>query len=176
VREALKKLEGEGFVQIVPRRGAFVTETSLDDMQDLYFTRSLLEGQAAYHAAERLSDDDLARLDHLMTEMTEAMAAHDYNGFMQANRRFHFIIYDATGSRYLSNMIHSLWDLAERYRYRYMFLKDQAAVIQDEHQEILDACHAHDRKRLRDAIVYHMNQTLEGVRGYILSANGQPER
>ena len=47
VREALKKLEGEGFVQIIPRRGAFVTKSSLDDMEDLYFTRSLLEGQAA---------------------------------------------------------------------------------------------------------------------------------
>ena len=170
VREALKKLEGEGFVQIVPRRGAFVSETSLDDMTDLYFTRSLLEGQAAYHAADRLTAADLAQLDGLMVQMGDALDKHDFARFMDCNRRFHFIIYDAAGSRYLANMIRSLWELAERYRYRYMFLKDQGPVIQGEHQQILDACHAQDKKALRDAIVYHMNQTLEGVRGYILHA------
>ncbi len=171
VREALKKLEGEGFVQIIPRRGAFVSETTLDDMEDLYFTRSLLEGQAAYHAAENLTGDHLAQLDALMRDMRDALDTHDYHRFMDCNRQFHFIIYNAAGSKYLSNMIEGLWDLAERYRYRYVFFKDQAAVIQDEHRQILDACHTHDKKQLRDTIIYHMNQTLQGVRGYILSAN-----
>src|SRR5207247_6020739 len=46
VREALKKLETEGFVHIVPRRGAFVTQTSISDLEDLYFARAEIEGQA----------------------------------------------------------------------------------------------------------------------------------
>lgn len=169
VREALKKLEGEGFIQIIPRRGAFVTETSLEDMQDLYFTRAILEGQAAYHGAEKLDSEGLAKLDGLMVVMDKALASHDYRDFMQANREFHFTIYDAAGSRHLSNMISNLWELAQRYRYRYVFLKDQVSVIQSEHQTILNACHTHDSKALRDAVVYHMNQTYEGVRGYIAS-------
>lgn len=169
VREALKKLEGEGFVQIIPRRGAFVTETSLEDMKDLYFTRALMEGQAAYHGAEKLSAADLKKLDKLMDDMAKSLAEHDYSRFMQANRDFHFIIYDAAGSKYLSNMIGTLWELAQRYRYRYVFFKDQAAVIQKEHQAILDACHERNSKALRDAVVYHMNQTYAGVRDYILT-------
>src|SRR5216684_3509714 len=59
IREALKKLDAEGFVQIIPRRGAFVTETSTHDMQELYLAREILEGEAAYHAAEKLSDAEL---------------------------------------------------------------------------------------------------------------------
>jgi DNA-binding GntR family transcriptional regulator len=169
VREALKKLEGEGFVRIIPRRGAFVTETSLDDIEDLYFARSLLEGQAAYHAAEKLTDERLTQLDRLVEEMNGVLEQHHYSAFIDYNRRFHFAIYEAAGSQYLANMIASLWELAERYRYRYLFLKDRAATIQAEHQAILDACHARDSKRLRDAIVYHMNQTLAGVRGYLLA-------
>ena len=51
-------------------------------------------------------------------------------------------------------MIASLWDLAERYRYRYVFFKDQGEVIQAEHKAILDACHAQDSKALREAIVF----------------------
>jgi DNA-binding GntR family transcriptional regulator len=125
VREALKMLEGEGFVQIVPRRGAFVTEASTDDMQDLYFTRQILEGQAAYHAASHLNDEHIVKLNQLFEDMGAALQAHDYHGFMEFNRQFHFVIYDAGGSRYLSNIIANLWELAERYRYRYVFLKDQ---------------------------------------------------
>ena len=168
VREALKKLEGEGFVQIIPRRGAFVAESSAEDMEDLYFARGMLEGQAAYHAAKNLTDADLAKLDQLFRTMGAALDVDDFAYFNQTNHDFHFIIYRAAGSKYLLSMITNLWDLALRYRHRYMFLKDQAAVIQAEHQTILDACHARDAKALRDAMTYHMHQTYVGVRRYVL--------
>jgi len=176
VREALKKLEAEGFVQIVPRRGAFVTQTSVDDMEDLYFARTILEGQAAYHGAEKITDADLDSLKSLMAQMGEALERHDFQRFMDCNRRFHFTIYDAAGSRYLSNMIGSVWELAERYRFRYIFFKDQASIIQGEHQAILDACIARDKDRLRDVIVHHMHQTLVGVRNYIISRQGETHK
>jgi DNA-binding GntR family transcriptional regulator len=167
VREALKKLEGEGFVQIIPRRGAFVTDTSIKDMEDLYFARSILEGQAGYHGAANITQEKLDQLDMLYNKVGLALESHDFGEFTNLNRHFHFIIYDSAGSTYLSGMIASLWDLAERYRYRYVFFKDQAEVIQAEHKKILDACHAHDPKALREAIIYHMNQTLGGIRSFV---------
>jgi DNA-binding GntR family transcriptional regulator len=173
VREALKKLEGEGFVHIIPRRGAFVSESSIADMEDLYFTRILLEGQAAYHAADKLTDDDLQKLDQLMVEMGKALQDRNYNYFSQTNHDFHFTIYNAAKSKYLVNMIANLWELAQRYRFRYVFMADQSPVIQAEHQAILDACHARDAKALRDAIVQHMNQTLAGVKKIIEAGNNQ---
>ncbi|MBC7809958.1 MAG: GntR family transcriptional regulator, partial [Burkholderiales bacterium] len=109
VREALKKLEAEGFVQIIPRRGAFVTETSLKDMENLYYARAILEGQTAYQAAEHISAEQLDELDRLIGQMTSALHQHDYAGFLTLNHRFHFIIYDAAGNTYLSNMILGLW-------------------------------------------------------------------
>src|SRR3954471_9429440 len=86
VRETLKKLEGEGFVQIIPRRGAFVTATSVKDMEQLYFARALLEGQAAYHAADKVKSQDFKRLDELVKVMEHALQAHDYTAFNTANR------------------------------------------------------------------------------------------
>ena len=175
VREALKKLEAEGFVQIIPRRGAFVTKTSPTDMEELYFARQILEGQAAYHGAENLTDEALARLSVLMEKMGEALKTHDLVTFMHCNHDFHFTIYEAAGNRYLLNMISGLWELAERYRYRYMFLRDQGQAIQSEHQAILDACYARDKARLRDAIAYHMHQTLAGVKAYMVAAPAHHE-
>src|SRR4051812_25569107 len=115
VREALKKLEAEGFVQIVPRRGAFVTKTSASDMDDLYFARQILEGQAAYHAVDKLTTEDLKALDDLTKQMDAALRKQDFASFMEHNRRFHFVIYEAANNRYMTNIISGLWDLAERY-------------------------------------------------------------
>ncbi len=167
VREALKKLESEGFVQIIPRRGAFVTNTSIKDMEDLYFARSIVEGQAGYHAAPNLTESMLNQLDSLHHKMGEALEQHNYSEFTHLNRQFHFLIYNAAGSIYVSNMIASLWDLAERYRYRYVIFRDQTAVIQAEHKAMLEACYAHDSKTLRETIIYHMNQTLHGIRSFV---------
>jgi DNA-binding GntR family transcriptional regulator len=165
VREALKMLEG--FVQIIPRRGAFVTEASMDDMHDLYFTRQILEGQAAYHAAPHITDEHIEQLNRLYDDIGTALDNHDYHNFMVFNRRFHFVIYDAAGSRYLSNIIAGLYDLAERYRYRYVFIKDQGDAIQREHRTIIEACRAHDPKALRDAVIDHMQRTLDGIQSYM---------
>ncbi len=173
VREALKKLEAEGFVQIIPRRGAFITETSLEDMEDLYMARRILEGQAGCYAASKLTDPDRKQLDEVYVQMGQALESHDFVAFSQLNRQFHFLIYAAAGSRYLSDLIARLWDLAERYRYRYIYLKDQSRVIQSEHKAILDACHARDGEQLQAAIVYHMNQTLNGIRAYIRDSNSE---
>jgi DNA-binding GntR family transcriptional regulator len=167
VREALKMLEGEGFVQIIPRRGAFITEASIPDMEDLYFTRQILEGQAAYHAAEKLTDKHIQQLEEHYAIMDKALEQHDYTTFMTQNRAFHFVIYDAPESRYLANMIAGLWDLAERYRYRYMYIKDQGPAVQREHRAIIGACRKRDPRELRDAIIQHMQHTLSTIRDYI---------
>ena len=174
VREALKKLEGEGFVQIIPRRGAFVTATSVKDMEELYFARSLLEGQVAYHAVDKLKAQDFKHLEELVKRMEHSLQVHDYNAFNADNRAFHFTIYEATSNSYLMNMIASMWDLAERYRYRYLVLRDQAESIQQEHQTILEACLRRDAPGLRDAIVAHMNRTFEGIRSH-LTTNVPPK-
>jgi DNA-binding GntR family transcriptional regulator len=167
IREALKKLEAEGFVKILPRRGAFVTNTSIADMEDLYRSREILEGETAALAASQLTEADLKTLHNLLPQMEHALAAQHIDAFMQQNRDFHFTIYRAAGSTYLLNMITSLWELAERYRYRYMFIRDQGKAISGEHQTIYTACTEHDSDKLRTAIIYHMRHTLEGIKVYL---------
>ena len=169
VREALKMLEGEGFVKIIPRRGAFVTSVSIHDMQDLYFTRRILEGEASFYAASKLSDVDLDVLATLITKMEDVLAIQDFATFTDLNRQFHFTIYRATGSHHTMSTIASLWDLSERYRYRYMFIHDQGKAIQREHRKIFEACQVHDGPGLREAIVYHMHQTEQGIKQYLRS-------
>ncbi len=164
VREALKTLASEGLVQIIPRRGAFVAEFSLNDLENLYDARIVVEGHVAAKAAPRLTDDQLKELTAISDAMRSALENDKYEDFTRLNRDFHFIIYGAASNSYLTDILSGLWDLAERYRYRYLFIRDKHDVINAEHQEILAACCARDAERLRIAIEGHILQTLSGVR------------
>ncbi len=174
VREALKELEAEGLVSITPRRGAFVTEISFDDLDELYYARRLLEGEAIALACRRLTDSDFITL----AEMIETMKASTDQGaihpFMQQNRAFHMHIYSAADNRYLYQIIENLWERSELYRYRYMFVLRNADVIHREHSEILNACRAGDAERGRQLIHEHIWHTRNGIHAHLVNDFSQP--
>jgi DNA-binding GntR family transcriptional regulator len=163
VREALKTLEAEGLVMITPRRGAFVTEISMDDLDELYFARKLLEGEAIALACPLLTDDDFAYMRDLIRQMKAATASGDIPAFMQHNRDFHMRIYAATRNRYLLQMIDNLWERSELYRYRYMFILRNADVIHQEHDDIYHACYERSAEHARALAQHHIWQTRNGV-------------
>lgn len=164
VREALKSLASEGLVQIIPRRGAFVADFSLNDLENLYEARMMFEGQVAAKAVPLLKDSEIEDLRALSVEMRSALAIGNYDDFTRLNRRFHYIIYGAANNHHLTDMLSSLWDLAERYRYRYQYIVDEHDTVNADHQEIVEACAARDAARLRVAIDNHILRTLNGMR------------
>jgi DNA-binding GntR family transcriptional regulator len=147
VREALKGLEAEGLVTIQPRRGAFVVEVSISDMDELYFTRQLIEGEAMYLAVPRLTEADFADLQGMIDTMRAATAKEDISTYIAYNRHFHLRIYAALDNQHLLQVIQMLWERSELYRYRYMFMTRETEIIHVEHEAILEAC------RLRDQIL-----------------------
>ncbi len=163
VREALKSLEVEGLVHIVPRRGAFVTEISLNDLDDLYFARKVIEGELIYHAVPHLKEQDYVDLQALNVEMRAATDAGDVAGFMDRNRQFHMRIYEALDNSHLLGVVNQLWERSELYRYRYMFILRNASTIHAEHDAILSACRAGDRPRARELAINHIGSTQEGL-------------
>src|SRR5215212_1841751 len=74
VREALKGLEAEGFVTILPRRGAFVAKTSITDLDELYYARALIEGETLYQAVPLLTTEHLDDLQRLIGRMKQVSA------------------------------------------------------------------------------------------------------
>jgi DNA-binding GntR family transcriptional regulator len=163
VREALKALEAEGLVSITPRRGAFVTEISFGDLDELYFARKLLESQTAVIACHHLTDDDYAVLQSLMDAMQVSTDAGDIRLFMQQNREFHMQIYRAANNRYLLQTIEKLWEHSELYRYRYMFVLCNADIVHQEHRDIFAACRAQDEARVSQLVQDHIWHTRTGI-------------
>ena len=164
VREALRRLEHLGLVELEPHRGAFVREMTLEDLTATYETRFLLEGEAAAQAADGFTAEaeDKAR---------EALAARAYHlelGNTQlardAHERFHFAIYESAGNPWLVRSIMPLWRNAERYRLESLRHPELAAQRHREHVAILTAVVEGDAEASRDRTVEHLRSSMQLMR------------
>jgi DNA-binding GntR family transcriptional regulator len=169
VREALKTLEAEGLVSIIPRRGAFVTEISLKDLADLYFARQLIEGETASYAVQHLTESDFSSMAALIQQMRVATDHDDMHEFMRLNRSFHMTIYRALNNAHLLQTIESHWERSELYRFRYLFIAHNVPSIHDEHDAILRACRQRDSDQVKELVRQHIASTRAGLEAVLLS-------
>lgn len=163
VREALKGLEAEGLVMIQPRRGAFVVEVSVTDMDKLYFTRGLIEGEAIYHAVPYLTDADFAELEAMIAAMRRATDINDIGTYIALNHQFHVRIYGVLDNSHLLQVIQTLWERSELYRYRYMFMTRDTESIHKEHEGIVEACRLRNQKLAKERAQQHIYLTQRGL-------------
>jgi DNA-binding GntR family transcriptional regulator len=176
LREAMKGLEAEGLVTIIPRRGAFVVEVSIKDMDELYFTRQLVEGEALFQAVPLLTEADFADLQEMIESMRRATDVSDVSTYIALNRQFHLRLYTALDNQHLLQIIRMLWERSELYRYRYMFVTRDTDRIHQEHEGILDACRAGDQVLAKERAkehIYLTQRALDGqLRGDMISRGG----
>ncbi|MEV4356509.1 GntR family transcriptional regulator [Nonomuraea sp. NPDC049625] len=139
LREALKTLEGEGLVTYKAHKGYCVAMLSLDDLREVYRIRELLEEEAVRRAVERLTDDDLSRLESAQKEVERAAAAGDVLAMATANRLFHMTLFDCAGMPRLVRLIRTLWDTTDAYRSMYYGDAGNRERVVKEHRATLDA-------------------------------------
>ena len=160
LREALRVLEGEGQLTYRPRRGYFVTELRLADLEEIYALRELLEARAARHALKRFDDEDVDRIVRAAAACAEVAGAGDVAQTLAANRRFHFALFDAPDQQHLLKLIRALWDATEAYRALYYNTPEERAAAIDAHDRIVAAVQARDAKRLVAELDAHRTQAL----------------
>ncbi len=164
VREALLRLESAGLVHLVPHRGVFVAEVSIEELLDIYSTRELLEEHAARIAAEQLTVADLDALERLANGMQAAARSQQLDELLKLNREFHFTIYRAAGRRHLLQLIEQLWDLSTRYAHLQLHtVPDRATEALHEVRSIVAACKSQDADALALMIRYKVHQTTTGL-------------
>lgn len=139
VREAIRKLELEGFVIMLPRKGAFVANMSKKDLIDIFELRLGLEGLAAYYSTERISSDGIKKLEKICDELSEAVNKNDVKMMLKKDEEFHNCIFESTGNKRLINSINSVWENIYRFRLKYMSDFSSAINIVDEHKKIIEA-------------------------------------
>ena len=156
VREALRVLEAERLVETTPNRGARVTPLSLDDMEDLYSVRLLLETEAL-RQARPLNTDEVAELNELLERMKAAVAANDIDLMLALHRQYHFALYSRTESSWMPYIIDILWKHAERYQRLALAFRHDGAEL--EHRGVLEALARGDNERAAEDLKAHLETT-----------------
>lgn len=137
VREALRHLETEGFVQITPRRGASVATIGTDEAQELFEVRAALEALSARLAADRITDQQVASLEKIVIRGEEAAAAKRFEVLPDLNTAFHTRLVEIAGNGQLGRLIAELRD---RIQWVYSHHIEQRAVDSwQEHRELYAA-------------------------------------
>ncbi|MGC4941333.1 GntR family transcriptional regulator [Kribbella sp. DT2] len=154
VREALRVVESEGFVEILPRRGAVVA--TLDDtaIRDLFAVRKQLETLAAGLAAERATEEDVTRLRALLAEASAATDSEDFARVAELNSELHVAVIDISGNRWLASLSSAMY-----HHVHWVFrvgAAQRAPHSWEEHIRLVDAIAAGDAEAAVAAATDHI--------------------
>lgn len=171
VREALRLLEAGGTVSYAPHRGATVRELSHERVHDVYLLRAEIEGLATAVACERMTDEDLAKIEAVHAEL-KSYQGDDRQQLGVLNRRLHFMIYHA-GSELIASHASSLWSL---FPPRVTIWKDRdaAAALAADHEGILEALRRRDAKLAQENARQHVLHAAALREAVSAAAGGVP--
>src|SRR3984893_4096226 len=158
VREALRQLEAEGLVQIFPRRGVLVSSLSAEELTEIYEMRDALEALAVRLAVPEINEDQLMRLEELLTSMD---GDSDPSRWLDLDSEFHAALYAPSERKRLCNTIATLRRNTGRYLHIAVRSGDRIRLAQDEHRQILTAYRRRSVDEAVKALRWQLNQTCD---------------
>ncbi len=167
VREAMKRLEQEDFIEVVPRKGAYVKMLDSKDILDVLELRYLIEGFAAKRAAENMTDRDIEAMQSLIDEFEEAVANDDTTALIETDYKFHDRIYSVNKNTKLKEMIRNLQEQFYRFRTIYFTEYNNYSEITAGHREILKAFIEKDGERAEKIVQEHIDVVIQSVKSWI---------
>ena len=157
IREAVRQLEALGLAKHVPHQGAKVIDFDPDDLRDLFEVRLALETIAVRRAAERFNSELAELAERHLARLDEARSTGNVREAMRAHTDFHFTLYDAAGSGWLTSLIRPAWDRSERFR---PALLSPGGDLQERHRELderlLTSCVEQDAEAAAAALYEHL--------------------
>ncbi len=163
VREALRQLELEGLVTIIPNKGAYVTGITSKDIHDIYIIRSYLEGLCAKWACENITEEQIEALDEILY-LSEFHTRRSHNEqLVELDNKFHHLIYKASGSKILNHVLSDFHHYVERIRKITLSRSSRATKSNEEHALILDAIKKRDSELAESLAHDHIMNTIKNI-------------
>jgi DNA-binding GntR family transcriptional regulator len=180
VREALRQLDAEGLIAIVPNRGAVVPALSPDDVEELFSIRALLEPEVLKLSIPRLTEDDFSEADAVLRKYVNELRRDDHvSAWGRLNWQFHSILYSRANQPRFMAIIRNVNNNGERYTRLQLYLTHGMKRANEEHHKILEFCRERDVsqacKLLRQHIQYagaSLKEVLEQKRSEAQIASG----
>lgn len=163
IREAIRKLELEGFVIMIPRRGTYVADISLKDISQVFEIRSALEELAGALAAERITAEEIEYLERMLVEIGTYIEKKDMEKIVEADVNFHEVLYKASRNERLVEIIHNLREQTLRFRTVSMNQPGRLAKTWEEHRLLVEAIADRDANKARKIARLHMEHSEQAL-------------
>ena len=163
IREAIRKLELEGLVLMIPRKGAEVAEITEKSLRDVLEVRRALEELSVQLACEKITKEEIRELERVAKEFQQVVKSSDITEIAEVDVRFHDIIYTATDNQKLIQLLNTLRE--QMYRYRVEYLKDAKArrTLITEHEAIYRAVKARDEEAALMEVKKHIANQQKAI-------------
>ena len=167
VREAIRRLESEGYIDFTPHMGAIVTKIDEGELVEIYLIRIALEELATRLASPHITEKDIDFLNKKNSEMEMVIQQGRYENLAAINKAFHLRIYKAAPFPRLYKMICDLWDTFERWPSVFSYVPERAAASVEEHKKIIQALRERDMEQADRLIKEQKERTLEALQKYM---------
>ena len=157
IREAIRMLELEGLVIMIPRRGAEVAGITGKSLRDVLEVRKALEELAIELACERMDEEDISELNLAMDDFKKAVEKMDLIEIAKSDEHFHDVIFKATDNDKLMLLVGNLREQMYRYRIEYIKDADKRALLVTEHEGILKALKERNVAMAKEQIRQHID-------------------
>jgi len=160
IREAFRQLESEGFLTIMPRKGAVVSAIEEKDIRDFYEIKGILEGYAARQAVARMTEKDILRLEQFNKEIKLCAERQDVSGMTRAHNAFHELILEVCDNRKIKQVVGGLVRQFLRFRFYVASLVHVEEILR-EHTDIVAAIRSGDGERAEACMKLNAQLGLE---------------
>lgn len=167
VREAVRRLESEGYVEMIPRKGTYVSALSIQDVNDVFEIRAALEALAAYNAAIRATDEDIRDMKHSMEAEASLWESSDLVKTIEVDLLFHSQLYRSSKNKRIETLVNDLREQTYRLRSATLATPGRLKFALDEHRNILQAIEDRDPKAARKAAYAHIEQSRDVMLGLL---------
>ena len=167
VREALKELTAEGFVETKPHVGSRVASMSLKDIEEMLVMRECLEPYAAELAAVNADEKTIAKLERYNLDMKKAFDAKDTAAYRDINRAFHKLFVEASGNRMMSKTILELMDSEQRLWLIFQLFPEILELSNKEHGMIVRHLRERNGKALSQVVYEHKKRAFDKLLKYL---------
>lgn len=167
IREAIRKLELEGLVIMIPRRGAEVAQITEKSLNDVLEVRRALDALSVELACERITAEEIRALKEACDEFERAVKGKDASVIARTDVALHDIIVRAAGNQRLQQLVNNLAE--QMYRYRFVYIKDESQheKLVAEHKEIYESIASRDKERAIAAVKLHIDNQEKSIIGHI---------
>ncbi|MET3728095.1 DNA-binding GntR family transcriptional regulator [Fictibacillus halophilus] len=162
IRSAIMKLESEGLVNVIPNKGAFIVQPTIEEMVQAFEMRKTLEEMAIHKGFSNLAADEVKQLKQLLNEMKSAYMERDIVPYQEKNNAFHLVLANASGNSYLIEFMKKILSQITIYMVLYDVFNGKSNEEQDmlEHEQMIQYIEKGEEENLRVLLLQHLDNSL----------------